>query len=85
MDTLLRGNADELDTSLINFIKASFKGKKIAVHIYEDEMDETEYLLNDPTHKEKILKSIEYLHSGKELKKYNIGDLKTMFLTEPEP
>jgi secreted Zn-dependent insulinase-like peptidase len=52
MDTLIRLEADELNNSLIDFIKSTFKGKKIAVHIYADEeMDETEYLLSDPIHK----------------------------------
>ncbi len=48
MDTLVRMNADEMDQSLLDFIKASFKGKRIALHIYEDEGDETAYLLSDP-------------------------------------
>lgn len=85
MDTLLRGNADEINTSLIDFIKSTFKGKRVAVHIYEDnEMDETDYLLSDPTSKERLLKSIEEVEQGKGLKKYSLNDLKTMFLNEPE-
>jgi len=85
MDTLLRGNADEINVSLIEFIRSTFKGKKVAVHIYEDEeMDETEYLLSDPVHKEKLLKSIEEVKQGKGLKTYTIDELKTMLLNEPE-
>lgn len=85
MDTLLRGNADEINTSLIDFIRSTFKGKKVAVHIYEDdEMDETEYLLSDPYHRERLLKSIEEVSQGKGLKTYTINELKTMFLNEPE-
>ena len=60
MDTLLRGNAEEINMSLIDFIRTTFKGKKVAVHIYEDtEMDETEYLLSDPIVKKRLLESIE--------------------------
>jgi PHD/YefM family antitoxin component YafN of YafNO toxin-antitoxin module len=85
MDTLLRGNADEIDTSLVDFIRSTFKGKKVAVHIYEDnEMDETEYLLSDPIAREKLLKSVEEVNAGKGLKTYELNELKTMFLSEPE-
>jgi hypothetical protein len=85
MDTLLRGNADEINASLVEFIRSTFKGKKVAVHIYEDnEMDETEYLLSDAIGKEKLLKSVEEVNNGKGLKTYNLNELKTMFLNEPE-
>jgi len=85
MDTLLRGTADEINVSLIEFIRSTFKGKKVAVHIYEDEeMDETEYLLSDPAHKERLLKSIEEVKQGKGLKTYSIDELKTLLLNEPE-
>ena len=84
MDTLLRGNADEINTSLVDFIRLTFKGKKVAVHIYEDnEMDETEYLLSDPIAREKFLKSVEDVNDSKGLKTYKLNDLKTMFLNEP--
>jgi hypothetical protein len=85
MDTLLKGNADEINASLVDFIRSTFKGKKIAVHIYEDnEMDETEYLLSDPVGRERLLQSIEEVKHGKGLKEYTLGELKTMFLNEPE-
>ncbi len=84
MDTLVRTNADELNSSLIDFIKSSFKGKRIAVHIYEDEMDETEYLLSDPQHKKELLQSIKEVEEGKNMKVYTIEDLKELFLNEPE-
>ena len=84
MDTLLRLNADELNTTVVDFIKSSFKGKRIAVHIYEDEMDETEYLLSDSRHKEELLKSIEEVKQGKNMKEYTMEDLQKQFLNEPE-
>ena len=85
MDTLVRVEADELNSSLIDFIKSNFKGKKIAVHIYEDEMDETEYLLSDPIHKEMLLQTIEEVNQKKDMKVYTMEELKAMFLNEPEP
>jgi len=85
MDTLVRMQAEELNSSFLDFIKSSFKGKRIALHIYEDAMDETEYLLSDPVHKEKLLKTVAEINQQKELKVYNLDELKTMFLNEPEP
>ena len=83
MDTLVRLNADEINASLIEFIKKSFKGKKIAVHIYEDEMDETDYLLSDPIHKGKLLKTLGEINSNEGLAVYSLEDLKTLILNEP--
>ncbi len=85
MDTLLKLKAEELNITLIDFIKASFKGKKIAVHIYEDEMDETEYLMSDPLHKRELLESIKDVKEGKNMKVYTIDELNEMFLNESEP
>lgn len=48
-------------------------------------MDETEYLLSDPAHREKLLKSVEQIKHKPEYKTYTINDLKTIFLNEPEP
>ncbi len=85
MDTLLRANADEINNSLVDFIRSSFKGKKIAVHIYEsDEMDETEYLLSDPVHKTKLLNTVSEIKEKKGLKVYDLGELKMNFLNEPD-
>ena len=84
MDTIVRAVANELNNSLIDFIKSNFKNKKIAVHIYEDEMDETEYLLSDPVHKEKLLQSVKEVNEKKNIKAYTMDELKTMFLNEPE-
>ena len=84
MDTLVRMNADELNQSFIDFIKTSFKGKQIAVHIYEDEKDETEQLLSDPVHKEKLLKTVAEINEQKPTVIYTMSELKAMLLTEPE-
>ncbi len=79
MDTLLRGNADEIDVSLIEFIKSTFKGKKVAVHIYEDnEMDETDYLLSDPVAKERLLAAVENVKHRHSLKEYTIEEINSL-------
>lgn len=75
MDTLLRLKAEELNTGLIDFIKTSFKGKRIALHIYEDEMDETEYLLSDPIAKQRLLQSVENVKHMRNLKEYTMEEI----------
>jgi PHD/YefM family antitoxin component YafN of YafNO toxin-antitoxin module len=84
MDTLVRVQADELNSSLIDFIKSTFKGKKVAVHIYEDEMDETEYLLSDPQHRKELLESVAKVKQAKNLKAYTLDEIQSL-LNEPEP
>lgn len=76
MDTLVRINADELNKTFLDFIKQSFKGKKITVHVYEDgEMDETEYLLSDPIAKKRLLQAVENVRNNHNLKEYSIEDI----------
>ena len=76
MDTLVKINADELNISFLDFIKQSFKGKKIAVHVYEDyEMDETDYLLSDPVAKKRLLEAIENVNQKRNIKEYTIEDI----------
>ena len=82
MDTLVRVKADDLNNSLIDFIKSSFKGKRIAVHIYEDETDETEYLMNDPIAKKRLLESIENVNQKRNLKEYTMDEIMS-YLNEP--
>jgi hypothetical protein len=82
MDTLVRLKADEINNSLVEFIKSSFKGKKIAVHIYEDETDETEYLLSDPVTKKRLLESVENVKANRNLKEYTMEDI-ISYLNEP--
>jgi hypothetical protein len=84
MDTLVRATANELNNSLIDFIKLNFKNKRIAVHIYEDEMDETEYLLSDPQHRKELLAAVEEVSKKKNFRTYTIEEIQNM-LNEPEP
>ena len=78
MDTLIRANADEINASLIDFIKAAFKGKRIAVHIYEAVMDETEYLLSDPVARERLLKAVENVNNMRNLKEYTLEEINSI-------
>ncbi len=75
MDTLIRMNAEEINISFIDFIKNSFKGKKIALHIYEEEIDETEFLLQSSTNKKRLYESIENIKKSTNLKELYFTDL----------
>jgi len=78
MDTLVKTTADEINSSLIDFIKKAFKGKKIVVHIYEDDSNETDYLLSDPLTKKRLLESIENVNKNSSLKEYSIEQIESI-------
>ena len=78
MDTLLRMNAEEIDISLVEFIKSSFKGKKIALHIYEDTLDETDFLLANSNNKKRLLESIENVKNNTNLKQIEFSDIQSI-------
>jgi hypothetical protein len=81
MDTLLRGTAEEFSaTGVLQTLFASMKGKRLAVHIYEDEeMDETEFLLRDPVNRERLLSSIEAVKRGEGLTEFTVEELQEMY------
>ncbi len=75
MDTLVRMNAEEINMSFIDFIKTSFKGKKIALHIYEENIDETEFLLKSNVNEKRLYQSIENVKNNINLKEIDFSDL----------
>jgi antitoxin YefM len=75
MDTLVRMNAEEINMSFIDFIKTSFKGKKIALHIYEDDIDETEFLLKSNANEKRLYQSIDNVKNNINLKEIDFSDL----------
>lgn len=84
MDTLIKTTADEINSSLIDYIKKAFKGKKIAVHIYEDEQDETDYLLSNAVTKGRLLESVENVNKNTSLKEYSITDIESIINDDGE-
>lgn len=88
MDTLIRMKVDDINESLIDFLRQSFKGRKIEFHVLEEEeeMDETEFVLRYPEVRKDILESIEEAKNGIGLKQYNsMKEIKQEFLNEPKP
>ena len=82
MDTLLRMQAEEINSSLIDFIKSSFKGKKIALHIYEDTMGETEFLLSNKSNKKRLFDSIASVKNNINLKEIDFADIESILNDE---
>ena len=82
MDTLLRMQAEEINVTLIDFIKSSFKGKKIALHIYEDTMDETEFLLSNNSNKKRLFESMESVKNDFNLREINFADIQSILNDE---
>jgi antitoxin YefM len=78
MDTLLRMEAEEINESFIQFIRQSFKGKRIALHIYEETQDETDYLLSNPENKRRLLQSAEDVKNNISLKEISLSDMQNI-------
>jgi hypothetical protein len=74
MDTLIRMHAEEMNADFIDYIKSTFKGKKIALHVYE-EHDETEYLLQSVVNEERLYQSIENIKNNISLKEMDYSEL----------
>ena len=82
MDTLLRMQAEEINSSLIDFIKTSFKGKKIALHIYEDNIDDTDFLLSNNSNKKRLFQSMANVKNNINLKEIDFADIQSILNDE---
>ncbi len=82
MDTLIKMNAEEINISFIDFIKTSFKGKKIALHIYEEDIDETAFLLQSKSNKKRLFESIENVKNNLNLRVIDYEDLQQILNDE---
>ncbi len=65
MFTIYRLNADELDASFLESLKAAFRHKEIEIAVAET--DETEYLLRSPANREKLLQAVADVGAGRNL------------------
>lgn len=63
MTTTYRLSANELTTKFLNGLKTLYKGKNISITV-EEELDETEYLLQSETNRKILLESIKQAENG---------------------
>ena len=63
MFTIYRLNADELDASFLESLKAAFPHKEIEIAV--GEADETEYLLRSPANRERLLAAVADVEAGR--------------------
>lgn len=75
MITTIQTEADKIDNQFLEAIKTLFKNKRIKVTI-EDEIDETEYLLNNESNKEFLLRSIKQAETGTHISFNSVDELK---------
>jgi antitoxin YefM len=61
--TIYRLNADELDESFLEKVKAAFAHKEIEIAV--EETDETAYLLRSAANRERLLTAIEDVKAGR--------------------
>jgi len=65
MQTIYQINADEIDQSLLESIKAQFKNKEIEIVV--SERDETAYLLRSPANRERLLRAISDVEANRNI------------------
>jgi antitoxin YefM len=73
MSTVYRLKASELDRNFLEKIKAIFGDKEIEIIVTE--FDETEYLLNSESNKDRLLRAVENVKEGQNLVEVNLQDL----------
>ena len=70
METIFKLKAKELDISFIDSVKNLFKDREIEISI-KPTQDETEYLLNTPTNKKRLLEAIKEVKQNKNLIRFS--------------
>lgn len=73
MKATYRIKANELDEKFIEGIKTTFGEQEIEIVV--SDMDETDYLLQSPANKEKLLKAIENVKRGENLVTISLENL----------
>jgi antitoxin YefM len=71
MYTIYKLRADELDQRFLDTLKHQYQDREIEISICEatdSEEDETSYLLRSPANRERLLKAMENVAHGRNLK-----------------
>ena len=69
MQISYRLNANELDNSFLESLKAAFQNKEIEIVVYES--DETAFLLQNPTNRKRLLTAVENIQNRNNLVELN--------------
>jgi len=77
MQSIYYLNTNEIDNEFISAIKTLFSGKNIEITITEVP-DETEYLLSNKANSKRLLKSIENINKGINLKVLDLEQIKKL-------
>jgi antitoxin YefM len=78
MYTIYKLRADELDQRFLDTLKHQFQDREIEIAVCEAadrEEDETSYLLRSPANRERLLKAMENVAQGHNLKVVDLSDL----------
>lgn len=70
--------AEELDQRFLDTLKVQFQDREIEIAVCEvadTAEDETAYLLRSPANRERLLRAIENVDQGRDLKVIDPGDL----------
>ena len=73
MQTVYHLEANELDNRFIESLKALFAGQTLEIIV--SAVDETEYLLRSNANKERLLRAVEWVESGRELIEVDLDSL----------
>ena len=65
MQVSYRLNANELDNNFLESLKVAFQGKEIEIVVYES--DETTFLLQHPTSRQRLLTAVENIQNRNNL------------------
>jgi len=69
MQISYRLNANELDNSFLESLKAAFQNKEIEIVVYES--DETDFLLQNSANRKRLLTAVENIHNRSNLVELN--------------
>jgi len=78
MYTIYKLRADELDQRFLDTLKHQFQDREIEIAVCDaadSSEDETAYLLRSPANRERLLKAIENVAQGRDLKVVDLDDL----------
>ncbi len=78
MQTTFRLNASDVDERIVASIRSLFTDRPIEIAVTDLEMDETEYLLRDPAHRQHLLDAVGHIERREGLVTMTIDELHAM-------